>query len=117
MSDVITTAFRQSSSVTTHTVPVDRLLEVVRDPDYQAVVLEIDGTTKGRVELAEAVRRENPAIEILALMDREQKEKFNRLKVDLGLFGYVLLPLDPFELARRVLRLEQSLAEKFPVAK
>ena len=117
LNDVVKTAFKQSSAIMAHPVPRERLVELVQDPDYHAVVLDLDGAKKSEVDLAGAVRATNPEIEILALMDREQKERFNRLKVDLGLFAYVLLPLDPFELARRVLRLEKHLEQKFPVPK
>lgn len=113
--DVVKTAFKQSSSMTAHTVPTNRLIELAHDPDYHVAVLELDGSRRGGSELAAELRRINRDIEILALIEREQKDRFNRLKVDLGLFAYVPCPLDAFELVKRVLRLEQHLKQKYPV--
>lgn len=116
MDELVKASFKLFPSLTAFTVPQEKLLELVADPHYAAVVVNLDAATAGRTAFVAELRQVNPGIEIIALVDREQKERFNKLKVDLGLFSCVVSPVDPFDLAKKVLRLEQHLREKRQLA-
>ena len=116
LADVIKTGFQQFPTFKIYTVPPTRLVEVVQRRNHGAVVLDLGEAQKEGGGLVGAVRDANPEIEIMALGERQQKEKFNRLKVDLNIFTCIGLPLDPFELARRIIRLEKHLVERRPMA-
>jgi CheY-like chemotaxis protein len=113
--DVVKTAFKQFPSMTAYPIPRENALEHVGDGQYQVVVVDLDNDGICDPDFVAELRAANPQIEILALIDRDHKERFNRLKVELGLFSCVPMPLDPFELARRLMRLEKHLSEKGPL--
>ena len=116
MTDVVKTAFKQFPNITAYPVPPHKLLELVQEGPYHAVVVDMDNRREQTGGTVSAIRETNTSIEILTLIEEGQKDRFNRLKVDLDIFSCISLPLDPFELARRIVRLEKHLVETNPLA-
>lgn len=111
--DVVKTAFKQFPSMTAYPVPQHKLMDLLAEPNYHAVVVDL--ARNGGEKLLGSMRAANAGIEVMTLIDRNHKERFNRLKVDLGIFSYIATPIDAFELARRIVRLEKHLIEKHPL--
>ena len=116
LADVVKTGFQQFPAFKVFPVPEHNLADVIEQGNHHAVVLDLEEAQKQSGGLIGRVRSLSTDIEIMAIGDRAQKEKINRLKVDLNIFTCIGLPLDPFELARRVVRLEKHLVERHPLA-
>jgi hypothetical protein len=114
--ELVRASFKLFPSLAAFTVPHEKLTEIVADPHYHAVIVNLSASTAGRSAFVEEIRALNAGVEIIALVDREEKDRFNKMKVDLGLFSCILTPIDPFDLAKKVLRLEQHLREKRQLA-
>ena len=91
--------------------------EITAEGDYHAVVVDLENDGDQERTWIAQLRQDCPKVEILALVDQRFKDRLNRLKVELGVFSFVPLPLDPFDLARRIVRLEQHLIERHPMMK
>ncbi len=116
LADVVKTGFKQFPEFTAHPVPAHNLVDLVSDGGYHAVMVDLDEAQKPDGGLIGHVRDTNTNIEIMAIGDRALKEKFNRVKVDHNIFSCIGLPLDPFELARRIVRLGKHLTERHPLS-
>ena len=114
--DIVRTAFRQFTTISCNPVPRDRLLELISEHDYHGVVLDFVDRTEQTAEMIRSIRGTDANIEILTLVDRQQKDRLNRDKMELGIFSYLPYPIDAFELARKILRLEKHFVERNPLA-
>lgn len=116
LADIVKTGFQQFPAFKVYPVPEHKLVDVIEQGNHHAVVLDLAEASKDSGGSIGRVRETSSDIEIMAIGDRAQKERFNRLKVDLNIFTAIGLPLDPFELARRIVRLEKHLVERHPLA-
>ncbi|MEZ6194213.1 MAG: hypothetical protein R3F20_00565 [Planctomycetota bacterium] len=107
--DIVETALRQYGDVAVHPVPPDRLARLVSGDEFAAVFLDLARKHEKAGALVAALREENPRIPVMCLVDRAQRERYNRLKLQHGIFSFVPTPIDAFDLARRIERLRTEL--------
>ncbi len=92
------------------TVPVESLIDLLgSDTLAGAVIMDHDGSDPESHERIVQVRRLHKDLLILAAGHRSQRDRLHRLKLELDIFSYIPLPLDPFDLARRLNRLTDAL--------
>ena len=115
LADVVKTAFKQFPGLAAFPVPPESLVDVLREGGYQAVVCDLHAGGAPANEFLAEIRETAPDVAILALVDQRQRERFNKVKMDFDIFSCLSLPLDPFELGRRILRLESHLNHKTSV--
>ncbi|MEE9394498.1 MAG: hypothetical protein V3W41_18545 [Planctomycetota bacterium] len=110
MADVIATACRQFETLEPFEVPRNRLFELLDEDKRQATIIHFNYTREGCGEFASNIRKMDAEIHILCLLDKDHRDRHNRLKIELGIFSFIPLPVDPFELAKRLQRLETHYA-------
>jgi len=111
LTDVVRTAFKQFPSMNAFPVPRSDVLELVREGGYDTLVLDIEERNANDLELLTRIREIDTTMPIMGLVDEGQKERLNKLKVEQNIFTLIALPLDPFELARRIHRLRETLVD------
>lgn len=80
------------------------------DPEAAAVLFDHPGRNEELEELVLRLQAEGHPRRLLVVGDRNKRKEAHRAKVELGLFSFIPLPLDPFDLARRLHRLRADLA-------
>jgi DNA-binding NtrC family response regulator len=114
-SDIVDTALRQFDDLVGHAVPADRLANLAASGEFAAVFIDLERRHEKNGDLAREVRAASPDIELLCLVDRERRERYNRAKLEIKIFSFIPVPLDPFDLVRRIQRLRTSLVGETPV--
>ncbi|MFT7616693.1 MAG: hypothetical protein ACI97A_000321 [Planctomycetota bacterium] len=110
LSDIVSTAFKQFPSVTSHRLPENRVMDTIANSEYDAIVVDLmKGDEMRQGLLVQEIRESGNKIEIIGLVDRNLKDRFNRYKLDNSLFSVFPLPVDPFALAKNIVRLETRL--------
>ena len=74
-----------------------------------AVIVDYRRGRSGADPFIEAIRAANRDVHVLACAERPERNHFNKAKVDLDIFSFIPLPLDPFDLLRRLHRLVEAL--------
>ena len=80
-----------------------------------AVIVDYQRGRSGADPFIEAIRAANRDVHVLACAERPERPErpernhFNKAKVDLDIFSFIPLPLDPFDLLRRLHRLVEAL--------
>ena len=110
MSDVIATACRQFESLDPFEIPRNRLFELLgeNDDEVLATIVHFNYSRESSGEFARRVREADAEIEILCLLDKDHRDRHNRAKLEIGVFSFIPLPLDAFELMKRLQRLEAA---------
>ncbi len=109
LSDIVATAFKQFPEMTSYRIPPHRACEMVATGDYDALVLELNKGDDTGGGLVDKIRNIDKKIEILGLVDRSLKDRFNRFKLEHSIFSVFAMPIDPFALAKNISRLESAL--------
>ena len=108
--DQMRAALKAFPSVRGVAVERDRLLDLLNsDTAPAAVIVDYQRSRAGADPLIEAIRAANRHIHVLACAERPERSHFNRAKMDLDIFSFIPLPLDPFDLLRRLHRLVEAL--------
>ena len=108
--DQVRTALKIFPSVRGVPVQRDRLLDLISDGGVPAaVIVDYRRGRSGTDPFIEAIRTANRDVHVLACADRPERNLFNKAKVDLAIFSLIPLPLDPFDLLRRLHRLVEAL--------
>lgn len=107
--DLVVTAFKQFPSISTYRLPEYRAAEMIQTGEYDAVVLDLIKGDEAKQGIVHEIRSVSKNIEIIGLVDRGLKEKFNRFKLEHSVFSVFPLPIEPFALAKNISRLEASL--------
>lgn len=111
LADQIRTGMKQFRNLQGVRVPRTEVLRLVLDPEVaQGVILDHQKEAGGKDAMIQEVRRLNSDIHIMAVAHRPERDQFNKLKVELNVFSFIPLPLEPFDLARRLHRLSNALA-------
>ena len=111
-SDIVKTAFKQFPAMATYPVPRPRLLGLACEDDIDAVVVDIGKGEEKEGGFIDRLRDHCPNTEIFVLAEPAMRERMNRLKLSHGIFTVVPLPIDAFDLAKRIARLEVLLADR-----
>ncbi len=108
--DIILTALRNFPGVAAFAVPAHELAGLVLGSrDWDAVILD-SGSDRGEAfSLVRDVREANGDIEMVAVTDEVEKDSVNRMKLDHDIFTFIALPIDPFDLLKRLHRLIETL--------
>lgn len=108
--DQIQAVFRMFPEVQAITVERDQVPELLRDPDLaDAVIVNREKARSGHDPFISNIRSHNRKVKILAVAERPHRERFSRTKLELDVFSFIPLPLDAFDLLRRVHRLVETL--------
>lgn len=92
-------------------VPAEHLLEVLaEDHGAAALLLDYQGTGSKPDPVVAQIREMHPELTILVVGKRAQRERSHRARMEQEIFSFIPLPLDPFDLARRLHRLVGVLA-------
>lgn len=109
--DQVRTALKIFPSVRGVSVEPDRLLDLISDGEVPAaVIVDYRRGKSGTDPFIEAIREANRNIHILACAERPDRSHLNKAKMDMGVFSFIPLPLDPFTLLRRLHRLVEALS-------
>ena len=117
LSDIVVTAFKQFNQIATYRIPTNRTCEMIAGGTYDAVVVALNKGDESRTGSVHRIREVSRNIEILGLVDRDIKDRFNRFKLEHSIFSLVGMPLDAFALARSIARLESTMAKKTAAAR
>jgi len=110
LGDQIKAGIRNFAGLRPVAVARDQLLEVAGENcNASAVILDHDEKRGHSAELLGRLRHLAPELTILTAGPRAQRESLQRLKLELDIFSFIPLPLDPFDLARRLNRLAEAL--------
>lgn len=105
MVDVIATACRQFPELEPHEVPLPRIFELLGQGNCEAIIVDFYYKGQGIGEFVKKIREADSSIDILCLLEKDHRDRHNRLKIDLDIFSFIPVPLDAFELAKRLQRL------------
>ncbi|MCB9832286.1 MAG: hypothetical protein H6807_07400 [Planctomycetes bacterium] len=112
LSDVVKTAFKNFPTMATYPVPRSRVVGLAAEDDVDAVVIDIEKGEEHEGGLIDRLRDKAPDVELVVLAEPSLRERMNRLKLSHGIFTVVPLPLDAFDIAKRIVRLEALLADR-----
>jgi len=108
--DQVRTALKIFPGVRGVPVERERLISLVAGGMVPAaVILDYQRGQSVADPYIEAIRRANPEIHVLACAEKPERSNCNKAKVDLDIFSFIPLPLDPFDLLRRLHRLVEAL--------
>ncbi len=110
--DVVKTAFKQFNSMATYPVPRSHLIGLAADEDVDAVVIDLAKGDEKEGGIVDRLREHAPHVEIILLAEASMRERLNRLKLHHSIFTVVPLPLDAFDLAKRIVRLESMVGDR-----
>lgn len=108
--DQVKTALKVFPGIRGVPVERDRLINLVAGGMVPvAVILDYQRGKSGADPYIEAIRRANRDIQVLACAEKPERNHFNKAKMELDIFSFIPLPLDPFDLLRRLHRLVEAL--------
>jgi len=101
--DQVKTCIRNFDNLRAVAVPPDRLLDLLREEHHaSALIVEFKGTGS-KAEF-------DKSLTVLVLGKRTQRERSHRIRMHQDIYSFIPVPLDPFDLARRLARLAEDLA-------
>ncbi|MAG33174.1 MAG: hypothetical protein CL908_20030 [Deltaproteobacteria bacterium] len=110
LTDQIRTAMRMFPGVHAITVERDQIQSLVQEPDVaDALIVDHERGRAGHDPFIAQIRQVNREIKIVAVADRPERNHFNKTKMELDVFSFIALPLDPYDLLRRLHRLMETL--------
>ena len=112
LSDVVKTAFKQFPSLSPHPVPRRELIGLAAEDDVDAVVVDVEKGEDMGDGIIRRLRDHCPGTEIFVLAESGLRDRMNKLKVSHSIFTVAPMPIDPFDLAKRIARLETLLANR-----
>jgi hypothetical protein len=102
-------AFRLFPTLRPLTVDRDRVMDYIGDRTLaDALILDYEGNRRGDDPVLADIRARNPHIALLVVADRPERAHFNKVKMEHQVLSFVPLPLEPFDLARRLQRLAET---------
>lgn len=108
--DQVRTALKVFPGIRGVPVERERLLNLVSGGMVPvAVIVDYQRGKSGADPFIEAIRKINRDIHVLACAERPERNHFNKAKMELDVFSFIPLPLDPFDLLRRLHRLVEAL--------
>jgi hypothetical protein len=108
--DLVRTGIRSFPDLRAVPVPRDELPRLVQDPRVSALICDWQFDRNQEDSLLRKLRELNDQVEILVAGRRPDRDSFHKTKVDLRVQSFIPLPLDAFDLARRLHRLSYALA-------
>ena len=109
--DQVRTALRMFPGVRGVGVPRDEVSAILSGPDAPAAVIVDHRPQKGGDDpFIEDVRAVNKRVRVVACGERPQRRRFHPRKRELDVFSFVPVPLEPFDLLRRLHRLVADLS-------
>ncbi len=109
--DQVRTALRMFPGVRGVGVPRDGVSAILSGPDAPAaVIIDHRPEAAGSDPFIEQLRAGNGRVRVVACGERPQRRKFHPKKRELDVFSFVPVPLEPFDLLRRLHRLVADLS-------
>jgi hypothetical protein len=109
--DQVRAALRLFPSVRAPHVPRNRVREILTEPGVaEALILDHQPDRDGSDPFIAEIRALDREVAILAVTDQADRHHFNRSKMELDIFSFIPLPLDPFDLLHRLHRLTVDIA-------
>ena len=107
----VQSALRAFRGIRAVAVPRERLHEVLREKRgaAQALIVDHQPVCDGEDFFLAEIRSLDRDIRILVVAERPDRLNFNKAKVDLDILSFIPLPLDPFDLLRRLHRLVEKI--------
>ena len=108
-SDLILTAFKQFPGIMPHAVNSPELTEAARNSACVAIVTDLDPDQVGHADQIHKLRQVAPNAEICLISKGKRPGRLAQQKREFSLFTTIQRPINAFDVARKILRLQAHL--------
>ncbi len=113
-SDLILTAFRQFPGLMPYAVETPELTEAARNSACSAIVTDLDPDQAGHSDQLRELQRVAPNAELCLISKGKRSGRLAQQKREFNLFTTIQRPINAFDVARRILRLQSHLTATRP---
>ena len=113
-SDLILIAFKQFPGISAHAVDDSNLNDAARNSACSAIVTDLDPDQAGHSERIRELRLAAPNAELCLVSKSKRPGRLTQQKREFDLFTTIKRPINPFELARKILRLQSHMNASHP---
>lgn len=112
--DLIQTAVKQFPGLAARQVESEQLIEAATLHDYSAIVTDLDPEQAGHADILRKLKQVAPETTLVLVSKGKRPSRLAHQKREFGLFATIQRPIDPFDLARKILRLQTHLIATQP---